>query len=1663
MIIKGDMDMDVDGKNDSARSDMKRRSWLLPVAVPAVLLLTIIVALFINNSLTTRYEVEHAERVLRDSAAEQASTLDTFFEAQYQTLELVAANIAAKEENQSIESIRHSIVILAKNTSFQSVCYIKQDGTAYSHDGKRTNVSGRMYFAQAMDGTRAIEKIESSMLNGNPMFILAVPVLKDGRAAGLIMGSYTEEKLRELITPRAYGGEADSIICNSDGVFVINTNNSTLRLSKDNIFSSLSSSAKFSEGHSIEDVRKDISEGRGGTSAFVFGGRERYVTYMPLNIHPASGGQWYMFNILPGDVLEADTALPKWTSLVLFFFVMLVSSVTLLLIILRERQNARLVAADREQLRISEEQFRIAATQGERHVARYDIKSGVYYCADNGLFSRSFGKEVKNAPQCFIDAGIIDADSADDLINYFDNIRRGENGGVSFAVRSKDGEALWYRTEATIIFDAAGKPDQAILVFYDITEQREKEAAYKKWQQSLQERAPESYALYRCNVSKAAPFSVVNGSLLKIGFDKDIGAFNEQIRAYAGHCVFADDRDSFTRFLDSDALLAKYRGGVRSDSMEFRDIFAEEDIRWIRVTVELVQYLNSDDIEAFLMFEDIDESKKADLLTKELAESDPLTGVLNRTVFAARCEEALAEMKEGTQHALIMLDVDGFKLLNDTFGHSAGDQNLVDTANALRSILRRGDLLGRLGGDEFMIFLKDIPYDAVIEKKARQICALLRKSYSIEVQVSASIGIAVCPRDGGDYDTLYRNADSALYQAKEGGRDKFVFFSREMAGEYRAEDGGDTSSHGGQPLASAAKHRMLVVDDDKMTCQLLAALFKDKYTVDTVNDGRMALIRMRRYGVGISVVLLDLLMPGLDGFAILEKMRESAEMRTIPVVVVSSAGDPEVSLRAIQSGASDFVTKPIDPNIIRTRVESAVSKAENERLRAQNSYLQLQSGEEAKYRTVIESTGTIVIEYDWVNNVFFYDPSISRYIFGAYDGRRLWQIMLSDRVAASMDVKAMQEFVHELANDRERSGGTMLIQLKAASGDIHWFRLNVFKKEDEYKLTEKLILTFNDVNEEVLADNKLRFQAERDELTGLYNRRTFLAKAEEMMRSRPAGYYFMSVIDIDGFKTINDRFGHAEGDSMLRYMADRLQSIADNVSGLCGRLGGDVFVTLCPHNQSLLKISEYQPKALLAGYPLGLELTCSAGHYLVDDPDITMDNMLDRASLAKRSVKGSYSSKQAWYDERMREQVLFEQEIIDSMETALEAGEFELRLQPQYDQTSGRMIGAEALARWRHNGAVLPPDRFIPLFEKNGFITRLDEYVWEQTCALLRRWLDEGRVVVPVSVNLSRVDLYNPKLRGILNGLIEKYRLSITLLRLEITETACTQDSRQLTEVVDALRKDGFFIEMDDFGSGYSSFNMFKDIAVDMVKLDMKFLMTANNENSGRSGLILNSIVRLSRWLNIPVIAEGVETPRQADFLKTIGCSLAQGYLYARPMPVSEFEELLTLDRTANLRTRAIVTSHFNNEEFWNIDSQATVIFNSFVGAACIVEYREGRAEVLRANDKYYAEVGVPRAILAGLGNNIMEAVLSEDLPVLKRAISIAIAMKGEAESTCETRWAMSKTGAKHVWLGTRMRVIAQNHDCHVLYVTVENVTRRKELEEELEAAREELRQARRL
>lgn len=244
------------------------------------------------------------------------------------------------------------------------------------------------------------------------------------------------------------------------------------------------------------------------------------------------------------------------------------------------------------------------------------------------------------------------------------------------------------------------------------------------------------------------------------------------------------------------------------------------------------------------------------------------------------------------------------------------------------------------------------------------------------------------------------------------------------------------------------------------------------------------------------------------------------------------------------------------------------------------------------------------------------------------------------------------------------------------------------------------------------------------------------------------------------------------------------------------------------------------------------------------------------------------------------------------MEPALATNQFQVYYQPKISLADDKMAGAEALVRWIHpEKGIISPGEFIPLFEKNGFVTRLDRFVWEQTCIMLSRSKEKGYPSVPVSVNVSRADFYQADLSEILTGLIEKYHLQPADLHLEITESAYTDNPRQIMQTIDQLRSLGFVIELDDFGSGYSSLNMLNQMELDLIKLDMKFIQSEMAKAADQG--ILRFVVELAHWKKLKVVAEGIETYEQLARIKEIGCEYAQGYLFAKPMPAEEFELLL--------------------------------------------------------------------------------------------------------------------------------------------------------------------------
>lgn len=429
--------------------------------------------------------------------------------------------------------------------------------------------------------------------------------------------------------------------------------------------------------------------------------------------------------------------------------------------------------------------------------------------------------------------------------------------------------------------------------------------------------------------------------------------------------------------------------------------------------------------------------------------------------------------------------------------------------------------------------------------------------------------------------------------------------------------------------------------------------------------------------------------------------------------------------------------------------------------------------------------------------------------------------------------------------------------------------------------------TVRDRTEIVEELREQRFLATHDHLTGLYNEEWFYEKVKEMLDTEPEEEFYIVCSDIQNFKFINDIFGRNVGDELLIKMAGRLKDRVA-IGGVYGHLEQDRFALLIKKADFDPTIFKDIPKEVHANKNISYPVNIFLGIYEVVDRNIPVSVMCEHAIMAVHTLKGGFNLEIAYYDEMLKASVLKEQQLTSDLDKAIENREIQIYLQPQITG-EGTMVGAEALVRWLHptQGMVMPGE-FIEIFEQNGLIVKLDQYIWRLACEHLKRWKENGWGDKYISVNISPTDFYFIDIFDTFMKLMDEYQIEPKNLRLEITETAVITNLEKQLELIEKLRNAGFIVEMDDFGSGYSSLNMLKDIRVDVLKFDLNFLRNSNDIE--RSRKIIKSLMILSRELEMPAISEGVETKEQVEFLKDIGCNLFQGYYFARPMDVKTFE-----------------------------------------------------------------------------------------------------------------------------------------------------------------------------
>ena len=568
-----------------------------------------------------------------------------------------------------------------------------------------------------------------------------------------------------------------------------------------------------------------------------------------------------------------------------------------------------------------------------------------------------------------------------------------------------------------------------------------------------------------------------------------------------------------------------------------------------------------------------------------------------------------------------------------------------------------------------------------------------------------------------------------------------------------------------------------------------------------------------------------------------------------------------------------------------------------------------------------------------------------------------------------------------------------------------------------------------------------------DKLTGIYNRNGFSIYTEKLLEQHRTEEFCLLYWNIRQLKAINDMFGHSTGDKILVSFAQTLKNTFGTDKATHGRMEQDRFVCCVPFRS--LKNDKWKNITTISYIFNNTEYHFYAccGLYRIENLDISLNIMIDKTHVAMEKAKGNYLEPYVWFEESMWDVIVEEQQLNIDFATAINEKQFEVYYQPICRAVDGRIMGTEALVRWNHpEKGVLLPGRFIPQFERNGFISTLDRYVWNEVCTIVGQRLEKGLKTVPVAINVSKSELYDAHSFEDLYKMALKNHVPPNYLRVEITESTYSVDPIQVQSAIKKLHTLGFKVLMDDFGSGYSSLGMLKDFPVDVLKVDMMFM--SDFETNPKAQIILESVVRMAKLMSLVIVVEGVETKSQWDYLRSIECDLVQGYYFHKPMPKDEFIALLENEPLADDILNFYKNNYELNENVLKraaLDrTMANTVFYDMIGGMGVFEMTENCLEIIQLNKKGY-EILYNRKLASDEEVLQYNRVVSEPYCTeLRRLCRLA-----QQQQTMQERQLYYEKGNKNIWLLIKIQYVGRR-DSHVFfYFTLENIDEQKKLEQE--------------
>ena len=560
----------------------------------------------------------------------------------------------------------------------------------------------------------------------------------------------------------------------------------------------------------------------------------------------------------------------------------------------------------------------------------------------------------------------------------------------------------------------------------------------------------------------------------------------------------------------------------------------------------------------------------------------------------------------------------------------------------------------------------------------------------------------------------------------------------------------------------------------------------------------------------------------------------------------------------------------------------------------------------------------------------------------------------------------------------------------------------------------------------------------REEVTGLPEGMDFFRPAQERLKELESGWYIID-IRIIHFKLFTDWYGLASGRYLLTQTAEILQRHAVLRGGMPGYLGREEFCLLAPCSPEEIGALYEEINGLIRSVSSIDGFLAVFGAAPIDGSGTQIMEYYNHAALTLEEAVQNGSAGIRYYDEEFQQKYAQEYRLVYEFGQALENGEISFRLQPQYRVSNRKIVGAESLARWqRPDGSMISPAVFVPVLEKFNMVIRLDTFIWESVCRLLRSWIDRGLTPVPISVNVSRVDIFSVNVPEHFLKLLDTYRLPVNLIKIEITETDQAGDAIYVRRTVARLRELGFTVLMDDFGSGYSSLNMLHSINVDLIKLDLQFLrLEREEEHKGIS--IIESIVNMTKTLGIPMIVEGVETREQVHFLSDLGCRFMQGYYFCRPVPIEEFEEMI---RSADRVDRHGFLGNNNRQlhvrEFLDESVFSDVMLNNILGPVAFYCWHGENVDIIRYNQQFYKLVGIEVEDFNQRRIHIEKTLPPEDKDTLYSLLEHAMEHRAVGSKGLVRSY---RPNGVLVWLSLQIYYLGEDEEGRKFYASAQDVS----------------------